>query len=102
MSFSPTVTVTVCSVSVVVAMYVPFLTRAPLRGHLRKNEEPGAAYWREPELQDQRAVRLEVRALEVAQEPSAPADQRQQPTAAVMVMLVHPQVLGELVDAEGQ
>ena len=32
MSFSPTATVTVCSVSVVVAMYVPFSTRAPLRG----------------------------------------------------------------------
>ena len=27
---------------------VPFLTRAPLRGHLRKNDEPGAAYRRSP------------------------------------------------------
>ena len=51
------------------------------------------------EALDQRAVALDVDALQVAQEPAALADQQQQAAAAVVVVLVLTRVLGEVEDA---
>src|SRR5690349_16203932 len=51
------------------------------------------------EALDQRAVTLDVDALEVAQEPATLADQEQQAAAAVVVVLVLAAVLGEVEDA---
>src|SRR2546428_4879421 len=53
----------------------------------------------EAQLLDESAIALEVRALEVIQEPPAAADQLEQPAARVMVVLVRAEVLGQLVDA---
>jgi hypothetical protein len=50
------------------------------------------------ELGDERAVALDVGALEIAQQTPALADEHEQPAAGVMVLLVRTQVLGELVD----
>ena len=46
----------------------------------------------------ERTVALDVCLLKVGQQPLAAADQQQQPTAAVVVVLVHLQVLGQILD----
>src|SRR5689334_21636160 len=51
------------------------------------------------EALDQRAVTLDVDALEVAQEAATLSDQQQQAAAAVVVVLVLPRVLREVEDA---
>src|SRR5690606_6174899 len=51
------------------------------------------------ELLDQCAVTRDVRLLQVLEQPTALADQQQQPTTAVVVLLVRLQVLREVVDA---
>src|SRR5215470_6678198 len=51
------------------------------------------------ELLDQGAVALDVLPLQVVQETAAPADQLEQPATRVVVVLVRPEVLGQLVDA---
>src|SRR6478736_4154548 len=51
---------------------------------------------------DQRAVALDVDALQVTQEAAALADQEQQATAAVVVVLVLARVLGEVLDPLGE
>src|SRR5215831_13276688 len=50
------------------------------------------------ELLDQRAVAGDVLPGQVLQQPAAAADEQQQPPAAVMIMLVHLEVLGQLLD----
>jgi hypothetical protein len=51
---------------------------------------------------NQCAVPLQVPLLEVVQEPSAAADELQQPAARVVVLRVRAQMLGQLVDALGE
>src|SRR5215218_7247090 len=53
----------------------------------------------EPQLLNDPAVSVDVRPLHVVQQPAAGPDHLQQPSAAVMVLLVRPEVLGEIVDA---
>src|SRR5437764_12687360 len=52
----------------------------------------------EAELLDEGAIALDVFALQVVQEPPAAADELQQAAARVVIVLVRPQMLGELVD----
>src|SRR5580704_19146789 len=49
-----------------------------------------------------RTVTGDVLLGQVLQQPAAAADQQQQPAAAVVVMLVHLEVLGQVVDPPGQ
>src|SRR3954470_21876979 len=51
------------------------------------------------ELLDEGAIALEILPLKVVQEAAAAADELQQATTRVVVVLVTAQVLGELVDA---
>ena len=53
-------------------------------------------------VRDDVAVPGDVLALEVLEQPAAPADEHQQPTAAVVVVLVRLEVLGQVRDAPGQ
>src|SRR4029078_4455794 len=54
------------------------------------------------ELLDEGAIALEILALQVVQEAAAPSDELEQATTRVVVVLVRPEVLGQLVDALGQ
>src|SRR5206468_7334300 len=54
------------------------------------------------QLLDQGAVALDVLAGQVLKQPTATADQEQQAPAAVMVVLVYLEVLGEIVDPPRQ
>src|SRR5919201_4037281 len=54
------------------------------------------------EALDERPVACDVGGLEVAEQPAPAADHLQQAAARVVVVLVDPQVLGELVDAGGE
>src|SRR5882762_6723471 len=54
------------------------------------------------ELFDERAVALQVGALQIGQKAAPAADQHQQPAARVVVLALPAQVLGEVVDALGQ
>src|SRR3954470_24916459 len=54
------------------------------------------------ELLDQGAVALEILALQVVQEAAAPSDELEQAATRVVVVLVRPEVLGQLVDALGE
>src|SRR5579884_1105386 len=56
----------------------------------------------EAELLDEGAVALEVRPLQVVQEPAAATDQLEQAATRVVVVLVRAQVLGQGVDPLGQ
>src|SRR5262245_33319066 len=56
----------------------------------------------EYELGDDRAVPLDVLASQVLQQPASATDQHQETTAAVMVLLVHLEVLREVADPLGQ
>src|SRR5947207_3852727 len=56
----------------------------------------------EAELRDDRAVALDIFALEVFQQPSAAPDQHQEAAAAVMFLLMQLEMLGEVADALGQ
>ena len=51
------------------------------------------------ELVDDRAIAIEVGLLEVVEEPTAAADELEQSAAAVMVLRVGPEVLGQVGDA---
>src|SRR5215212_7606450 len=51
------------------------------------------------ELADQRAVPLQVLPLEVVEEAAAAANEHQQATARMVIVLVRAQMLGEVVDA---
>src|SRR5215218_2081946 len=53
----------------------------------------------EPQLLNDFAVSVDVRPLHVVQQAASGPDHLQQPSAAVMVLLVRPEVLGEVVDA---
>ena len=63
---------------------------------------PARDHRRRPSSLDERAVALEVVALQVVEQPAALADEHQQAAARVVVLAVLAQVLGELVDARGQ
>lgn len=54
------------------------------------------------QLGNNRAVAVDVLLGQVVQEVPALTDHHKEATAAVVVMLVNPQVLGELVDAGGK
>src|SRR6185312_144178 len=56
----------------------------------------------EAELLDEGAIALEILALQVVQEPAAAADELEQATTRVVVVLVRAQVLGQRVDPLGQ
>jgi len=62
--------------------------------------KPGALA-ADAEARDDLAYRLMSFLARYFQQPAAAADQQQQPTAAVMVVLVHLQVLGQVVDTPG-
>src|SRR5450756_564423 len=51
---------------------------------------------------DEAAVAVDVDLLKVAEQPTALADQEQQATTRVVVVLVHLQVLGEVLDARAE
>ena len=52
----------------------------------------------EAELLDQRAVALEILALEIVQQATAPSNELEQAAPRIVILRVGPQVLGELVD----
>src|SRR3954462_13912514 len=56
----------------------------------------------EAEFLDEGAVALEVLLLQVAEQAAALADEHEQAAARVVVLLVRPQVLGQLVDPLGE
>src|SRR6185312_8586643 len=63
---------------------------------------PGLVLPPQTELLDQGAVALEVRALEVVEQPATAPDELEQAAARVVVLRVRAQVLGELVDPGGE
>src|SRR5258708_4242643 len=67
-------------------------------GRRRVSEQLAA----EPQLLDQRAVAADVLTGQILQQSPAAADEQQQPVAAVMVVLVHLQVLGQIIDPPAQ
>src|SRR2546429_6832590 len=90
--------------------------RGPAHGALR-TPEPGprdVALWlccgpcpapslpAQAQLLDEGTVALDVIVHQVLQQPAAPAHQQEQATPAVMVVLVHLEVLGEIVDPPRQ
>jgi hypothetical protein len=56
----------------------------------------------EPELIDELTVSPQIGPLHIVQEPAAPANHLQQTTAAVIVLLVGPEVLRQIVDPLGE
>jgi hypothetical protein len=56
----------------------------------------------QPELADELAVALEVRALQVIEKAAAAADEHEQPATRVMILLMDAEVLGQLVDSIGE
>src|SRR2546430_7562028 len=56
----------------------------------------------EPEARDQRAIPLSVASVQVVQQPATLPDQQEQTVTRVVVLLVGPQVLGELPDPLGE
>src|SRR5262245_26916288 len=73
------------------------------RGDARSNfHSPGLVLPPQAELLDQGAVALEVRALQVVEQPSAAPDELEQAAARVVILRVRAQVLGELVDPGGE
>src|SRR5699024_12611537 len=66
--------------------------RPALRGELRRSSPADA------ETLDQRAVALDVDALQVLQEALALTDQQHQTTTGVVIVLVGLEVLGQVVD----
>jgi hypothetical protein len=53
-------------------------------------------------LGDDGSVALYVVLLDIVQEIPSPTDQHQQPSSAVVIFLVHLEVLGEVLDAFGE
>lgn len=53
----------------------------------------------EAEFLDQRAVALDVPLLQVVEEPTAPADELEQPAAGEVILPVRSQMLGQLLDS---
>src|SRR5258705_758842 len=53
----------------------------------------------QPEFLDDLPVSVDVRPLHVVEQATTRTDHLQQPTAAVMVLLVRPEVISEVVDA---
>src|SRR5690349_13944976 len=51
------------------------------------------------ELLDESAIALEIRLLQVPEEPATPADELEQPAARVVVLRMGAEVLGQVVDA---
>ena len=56
----------------------------------------------EAKLFDECSVRGQVAALEIREEPAAGTDHLQQPSAAVMVLRMGPEVIGEGIDPLGE
>ena len=56
----------------------------------------------EAKLLDERSIRRQVASLGVREQPAAGADHLQQPAAAVMVLGVRPEVLGEGINPLGE
>ena len=54
------------------------------------------------QLGDQSTVTVDILLCQIVQHLAALTDHHQQTTAGVVVMLVHAQVIGQLVDASGQ
>src|SRR4051812_43271910 len=110
-SWSPTVVETRVSRSVAIAIWSPpslgrrwrFGSAPPLRG-ARTNFHPPRVLVLTPEaeLLDQRAVGLDVLALEIVEQPAAPADELEQAAPRVVVLRVRAEMLGELVDPRRQ
>src|SRR5205823_7498592 len=66
--------------------------------------QPGGPGWlaADAEALPDGAVPVDVLLGQVLEQPAAAADQQQQPAAAVVVMLVHLEVLRQVVDPPGQ
>jgi hypothetical protein len=56
----------------------------------------------QPQSSDRRPIALDILAGEVGEQPSPLADQFEQPTARMMIMLVRTQMVSEPIDAFGQ
>jgi len=56
----------------------------------------------QPEVGDQFTVTLNVFFLQIAEQPAALADLHQKAAAAMVVLLVDPQVLGQLIDRSSE
>ena len=56
----------------------------------------------EPQPSDRRSISLGILLVHVGEQPAALADHLQQPAAAVMIVLIAAQVIGQLVDPLGQ
>src|SRR3954447_9830064 len=82
------------------------LPRAPLPrtgAHLRRETAPGVVKLAaETESLDQRAVALHVLLLQVAQQPTTAADELEQSTLGVEVVLVDLHVFGQVTDAPAE
>src|SRR4051794_19336242 len=80
--------------------------RAPLPrtgAHLRRRSAPGVVKLAaETESLDQRAVALHVLLLQVAQQPTTAADELEQSTLGVEVVLVDLHVFGQVTDAPAE
>src|SRR3954454_14608778 len=110
-SWSPTVVETLLvpsSVATAICVSSVLLRRkvevcvSPCAGLTQTSTRRGFPLAPEAELLDQRAVGLEVLALEVVQEPAAPAHELEQAAARVVILRVSAQMLRELVDARCQ
>src|SRR5689334_22871695 len=87
------------STAMLISLSVPSSSPASPAGLIL--HEPGALA-AQAELLDEGAVALQIVLLQIRQEPAPPADHLQQPTARVMVVLVHLHVLRELGDSLGE
>lgn len=79
----------------------PIDARSSLSGHTERQRSHRTSAT-QPEARDQRAVPLDVDALEVTEQTTTLADQQEQPTTRVVVVLVKLQVLSEVEDARGE
>ena len=73
--------------------------------HLRKGDgvrRPFKKLLTDTQLGDQSTVTVDVLLCQIVQHVAALTNHHQQTTTGVVVMLVHTQVIGQLVDASGQ
>src|SRR6266581_2571354 len=66
---------------------------------IRRRAEARPTLLTDAELVDDRAIAIEIGLLEVVEETAAPADELQQAAAAVMVLRMRLEVLGQVGDA---
>jgi len=76
----------------------------PAQSHRVQRHRPGVKRGQlpaQPKALDQRAVPVDVGVAQVGQQPAAAAHEQQQAAAAVVIVLVHLEVLVQVVDPAG-